>query len=323
MLGMIADLVDMKKKSNRAIVKKGLDSIQNVGLSEMVRKKNAMTQSLKTSDVTFNIIPAINSALRYGDEEKVFELFLEEDAAIARKISNSLFLQARKRKAALTDALKDVTILSSENIIVGLMNQEKETNSSLNSVIAQKLASANKEGYGGSLRSYSGFNLRGYLLESELCTYVSGHAEAAGVGVLEGNLAELLEYIKNNVITLEKVVRYDLEVSELTAKMIAEISELNKVTGNRFESIKVKLKSPVQHFELFGSHKNHGRLSIDDFIAVKFFVSEDDEITHIKSGDVAETIGEPSVNRWYHGSYKEIIVDHQILIDEVSKVELG
>jgi len=77
MLGMIADLVDMKKKSNRAIVKKGLDSIQNVGLSEMVRKKNAMTQSLKTSDITFNIIPAINSALRYGDEEKVFELFLK------------------------------------------------------------------------------------------------------------------------------------------------------------------------------------------------------------------------------------------------------
>jgi len=209
------------------------------------------------------------------------------------------------------------------------MNQEGETNSSLNGVIAQKLASeykrpamllnANKEGYGGSLRSYSGFDLRGY----ELCTYVSGHAEAAGVGVLEGNLAELLEYIKNNVITLEKVVRYDLEVSELTAKMIAEISELNKVTGNRFESIKVKLKSPVQHFELFESHKNHGRLSIDDFIAVKFFVSEGDEITHIKSGDVAEIIGEPSVNRWYHGRYKKIIVDHQILIDEVSKVELG
>lgn len=95
------------------------------------------------------------------------------------------------------------------------------------------------------------------------------------------------------------------------------------MTGNRFESIKVKLKSLVQQFELFGSDKNHGRLLIDDFIAVKFFVSEDDEITQIKSGDVAEIIGEPSVNRWYHGRYKKVIVDHQILIDEVSKIELG
>lgn len=144
MLGMVADVVDMKKKSNRAIVKKGLDSIQNVGLSEMVRKKNAMTKSLKTSDVAFNIIPAINSALRYGEEEKVFQLFLEEDAAVARKISNALFLQARKRKAALTDALKDVTILSSENVIIGVTSQEGETNSSLNGVIAQKLASEYK-----------------------------------------------------------------------------------------------------------------------------------------------------------------------------------
>lgn len=333
MLGMVADVVNMKKKSNRAIVKKGLDSIQNVGLAEMVRKKNAMTQSLKSSDVSFNIIPAINSALRYGDEENVFKLFLEEDAAVARKISNSLFLQARKRKEALSDALKDVTILSSENVIVGVMSQEGETNSSLNGVIAQKLASeykrpaillnANKKGYGGSLRSYSGFDLRGYLLGSELCTYVSGHAEAAGVGVLEENLAGLLEYIKSNPITLEKVLRYDLEVSELTAEMIAEISKLNKVTGKKFESIKLKIKSPVQQFEFFGADKNHGRLSIDDFIAVEFFVSEDDTIAKFCSGDVAEIIGEPSVNRWYHGGYKKVIVDHQILIDEVNKVELG
>lgn len=333
MLGMIADVVDMKKKSNRAIVKKGLDNIQNVGLAEMVRKKNAFSQSLKSSDIAFNIIPAINSALRYDEQERVFDLFLEEDPAVARKISNSLFLQARKRKEALTKALDDVELLSSENVIIGLMSKEKANNSSLNGVIAQKLASEHKRpailisetkgGYGGSLRSYSGFDLREYLLASGLFVYVSGHAQAAGVKFNEENLENILQYIKDNPITLEKVVRYDLEVDELTADMIAEISELNKVTGNKFESIKVKLNSPVRQYELFGSEKNHGRLSIDDFIAVKFFVSEGDAINEIKPGDTVEVIGEPSVNRWYHGGQKKVIIDHQILIDEVNKIELG
>lgn len=333
MLGMIADVVDMKKKSNRAIVKKGLDNIQNVGLAEMVRKKNAFSQSLKSSDIAFNIIPAINSALRYNEQEKVFSLFLEEDPAVARKISNSLFLQAQKRKKSLTATLEDISILSKENVIVGVMPPGSSKNSSLNGVIAQKLASeykrpailVNESGrfFGGSLRSYSGFDLRDYLLKSGLFTYVSGHAEAAGLKFETYKMGMILQYIKDSPITLEKVLRYDLEVDELTAEMIEKISELNKVTGNRFESIKVKLNSPVRQYELFGSEKNHGRLSIDDFIAVKFFVSEGDAINEIKPGDTVEVIGEPSVNRWYHGGQKKVIVDHQILIDEVNKIELG
>ncbi|WP_161568774.1 DHH family phosphoesterase [Exiguobacterium sp. SH5S4] len=330
-LGMVADVVSVKKKSNRALIYKGLNNITNIGLEALVKLKNQFTEQLKTSDFAFNVIPTVNSALRFNDQDLVYELFTTEDEYEAKKIAKELNDRKEARRAEVQAFVESTSIIVNSNVVVGYL-ENNNGNSSMNGLVAQKLASeyskpamilnpSHIEGkLGGSLRAPGDFDLRSYLADSGLFDYVLGHASAAGFRMNSELVDDLRDYIETNEIEFEVREAYDVEVETLVSAELTDIEEINRITGAGFDSVTVKYTGYVDKAETIGKTGDHLAFMVDDIKVMKFYVKDDDPIRSIKKGDTISVLGIPSINSWYNFQKREKVYTNQILAEKVVKV---
>lgn len=330
-MGMIADVVSMKKKSNRALIYKGLNNIQNLGLRALVDLKNKYSTRLSTSDFSFNIIPTVNSALRFNDQDLVYKLFMTEDEYEAKSLANELNQLKESRRAEVEAFVDSTSIIINDNVVVGYL-EDNNGNSSMNGLVAQKLTSeynkpamiltpgVKKGKLGGSLRAQNDFDLKAYLSESGLFDYVMGHPSAAGFRIDSDKVDDLREYIETNKIEVEEVEAYDFESDCMTGAEFVDIEQFNQVTGDGFEPVKVKYTSYVDKVETIGKTGDHIALQTEFAKVLKFYAKEDDPVRSVKKGDTVAVLGIPNINVFYNFKQRERIYTNQILADKVVKL---
>lgn len=230
--------------------------------------------------ISFNIAPLFNAVCRVGsdeDKEMLFKCLLVDEAEkripsgkrghtdeMVRIIEEGYRLasNARTRQNTRKDKLLELidNVISEERlfenkVIVLAFDDFKEDYPSLAGLVCNGLIeyynrpviltfkNANG-GYSGSLRAPSNIpaydNFRKQCEESGLCSYASGHPQAAGIGIKPDCVQKLTDYFNEkykNVDTgiFEKVdFIFDVDDPELP-KVIEELSRYSTVWGTNIE----------------------------------------------------------------------------------------
>jgi single-stranded-DNA-specific exonuclease len=212
-LGTLADLMPLRNE-NRILVKKGLAAINATprpGLAELLARQNLAGKKIGTSDLSWQISPAINATGRMGKPEVAVNLFLSANQAERNKLSGEMIQMNTDRKQMGSDSWTIVEPLAKESLERYHSNlvlaASAEIHRGVTGIMANRLASCfhvpaivicfMEDGTAvGSMRSARGLNLE-CLLDpcADLFIDHGGHAFAAGFSFQKENLDEFLARI--------------------------------------------------------------------------------------------------------------------------------
>ena len=288
-LGTIADVVPLKQE-NRILAKYGLNVLQNSenpGIKALKEVAGLKDKAIRSNHVGFNLGPRINAAGRVGNAKKGVELLTAKCENKAREIAEYLESENKRRQKIQSDILKsarekilnDVDIDSEMAIIIF----DDSWHQGVIGVVASRLASefyrpviiiaTDGEVGHGSARSVPDFNLYNALVKcQEYCTdrklliSFGGHAQAAGLRILEKDISEFKE-IFNTVSTglmegehFTPTLNIDLDVklSSISNSLFKEIKSLfPHGEGNQvpvFATRNVKAVGQIRRFGVNGNH---------------------------------------------------------------------
>ena len=311
-LGTIADLVPLTVE-NRTIVRYGLQELatsSRVGIAAL-KKVADVKAEVSTVDVGFRLAPRLNAAGRLDDAKRGVELLLTSDPELAAHLAEELDAANRERQAIekeiLADALdrlmndetlkgRTAVVLASENWhpgVIGIVASRVVERCHRPTIL---IAMQNGEGK-GSGRSIPAFPLYNALaVSAERLKKFGGHQQAAGISILEHNLADFYDlfddYAAENLTADDLIPEYtvDAEISpeDLTDQLLSIINSLKPFgMGNSEPLFLLRRVEVVSHRLIKDSHlkmslningcivdsigfKMAGKLPVSEFIDILF-----------------------------------------------------
>lgn len=266
-------------------------------------------------DVAFYIGPLINSITRVGTEKEKEALFLafvdpcrmvqstKRGAKLgdlesvcqqnARQASN-----ARNRQNKIKDRAIDILEMRAQkeglldnNVIIIPVEPEDEIPQELTGLIAMAFVSKygkpcligrvnNKGMLQGSIRNNGNFEaipeLKPYLEDTGLFSYVQGHSNSAGFGIQESNIESFLSLV-NSQFSIQDfrncyLVDYVLEAKdEQLPSLFLSLAKRPECFGNGVDEIKVVVKNVQIHSPFFmGQSKDSTKISYNGIDYVRF-----------------------------------------------------
>lgn len=207
-LGTLADLMPLKNE-NRILVRQGLAAINEnprPGLAELLARQGLAGKKAGTSDLSWQISPAINATGRMGRPGEAVKLFLSADLAERNRLVDDIIKMNDDRKQLGSDGWSVVEPLAKEslerlhkNLVLAA---SAEIHRGVTGIMANRLSACfhvpaivmcfMEDGTAvGSMRSARGLHLDA-LLEpcADLFIDHGGHAFAAGFSLKKENLDE-------------------------------------------------------------------------------------------------------------------------------------
>ncbi|MFN0138815.1 MAG: single-stranded-DNA-specific exonuclease RecJ [Pyrinomonadaceae bacterium] len=205
-IGTVADVMQLTGE-NRAIVALGLLDLpktDSLGLKALMEAADCRSEMTSYS-IGFRIGPRINAAGRMDVARHVIELFEEADFGKARQLAALLDSRNRERQK-MQQHITELALTETENhdgrhfVVVAGENWHRGVIGLAASRIAEKLYRPTivlsiEDGVAhGSARSIPGFHLLDALEScADLFEQFGGHAAAAGMKIVEGNIARARE----------------------------------------------------------------------------------------------------------------------------------
>lgn len=224
-----ADIVDMTGE-NRVFAFYGLKQINSnprIGLKVLL-EASLRTKNLTMSDIVFGIAPRINAAGRIDHAKKAVQILVEEDYNNAKKFSEGIEQNNKKRKELDQEITKEALAMIDKNKKSTVVFSEKWHKGVVGIVASRLIESYYKptivfaEAAGlftGSARSVHGFDIYAALLKcSHFCEKFGGHKYAAGLSVKKENLQPFINAFEDAVsetITAEQLspkIKIDIEI---------------------------------------------------------------------------------------------------------------
>ena len=240
-LGAIGDVSNVADKEIRYYVTKGLNNITNPFIKATMERKGL--KEMTGRDASFSIISMVNAVTRVGTIEEKYDLF----NAIVSDSTETTTVEVRKKNKStgkfdkiptemtvhdiivkkcesiktkqdkiVKEFLDKVEILYDGNVLIGLL--EEEAPSSITGLIAMKLSDKKQkpvmigkeynDSLAGSLRAPDGLDFKGFLTESELFDFVSGHASAAGWKIGRKKIDDLYQFIDKFLFKIKNPFYY-------------------------------------------------------------------------------------------------------------------
>lgn len=234
-LAALADIMPMKNE-NRIFVKNGIDNIKKngpcQGLAELIAKMRINPACINSGDLSWTLIPAINSAGRLGKQDLAIKLLLSEDARERNNLAQEIFLLNEERKNCVKNSLdliwpeteksfnehdKKLCVIYDERInpgITGLLAQKLMGQFNVPSIIITK----QDEECIGSIRSCRGLNAPDFLESfGDFFLNYGGHNEAAGFSFNKEKLSDFLQHIKDSLASINlgeetQTIQIDAEI---------------------------------------------------------------------------------------------------------------
>lgn len=254
-LGTLADLMPLCGE-NRLLVKRGmvqLNSVERGAIHELLLQQRLLGKRISTTDVGWQISPAINATGRLGVPDKAAELFITSDDERRRKLTEEI-LSLNKQRKKLGDTAWSKVLPKAEKSLEELggkmvMVKDAAIHRGITGIIAARLMqyfgvpatviAKLETNLVGSMRSIKGFHLKEFLHSFEdIFIDYGGHDYAAGFSLYEDRFAEFENRFKETVLSLPP-----LEQVEETLDIDAELplSYLNP-----------QLHGLVEQFEPYG-----------------------------------------------------------------------
>ncbi|MBI4698168.1 MAG: single-stranded-DNA-specific exonuclease RecJ [Nitrospirae bacterium] len=248
-LGTIADSVPLTGE-NRILVTYGIKALNNnpsrPWMPYLKDSAGIINRDIRSGLLAYTIIPRINAAGRIGDANEVVELFLTQDASEAKRISDFLEEQNRKRQkieeGVFRSALAQIDASDPGHAIV---LYSTEWHQGVIGIVASRLVemfyrpailfSVKDSIAKGSGRSIPPFNIHKGISEcSDLLLSYGGHSQAAGIKLHIGKMPDFTEKIniivesalrdKDVIPSIE--IEAGMELSDINFNLIKELSRL-------------------------------------------------------------------------------------------------
>ena len=317
-VGIIADMMDMRKEDNRAICAKGFDNLDNLGLRVVLNG-----HVFNSTSVRFSIAPLVNAAQRLKQNELALQLFLEgKTAKEYESIVEELKKCKEEQKVLTAEALEKADIKETSSFVIATIGNTEKTEG-LSGLIANQIAKDRQKPtifvqdkgdmWRGSIRSYGVSNLRSLINETGLAIS-EGHEEAAGISIAKSDLEHFLSVLEKELPeNPEQIIYVDAEIgdlADLTLEDVQFIESINLVTGEHFEPITIMIANVVPD-KIFAIGKKHTKMICGDVALLMWNTTKPVDDWPRNKWKAFDIIGEPTISR-YNG--KEEI---NIIISEI------
>lgn len=329
-VGMYSDVMRVDVYENRFMIMHGLRNMKNVGLVRILKGGKVDLFKIDSSAIGFTIAPLLNGVARMDNIKLAIDILLTDDDNEAKKLRLKMQKLNDSRKV-LQKQIVDQYLTKVDNNRKVIMVFDEQASKGFNGVVAQQLAQTykrpalvgrlHKGTASGSFRSFGGFNMQDFLMESGLVEEAKGHTQAGGFVIKEENLKALEQYIEDNLPELkdrEPTIIYDIEIGiEDVPEYIKPMEQFNKVTGNGFPKVITRVNGAmIEKVETLGKTKETRKFkTFDDFELIKFKV---DESYGNEAGiyDTIDAVGELKMNEWYNFSKKEKVAIPQLILED-------
>lgn len=267
--GLIADMMDVKDSwENRYICWRGLNSIKNIGIQEILNGYRPDGQA-----ISYSIAPLINACNRTNNNELAMKLLLTQDKREAKAIVKQMKEIKKQQDALVDENVNDIefqirnSLTKQSRAISGFVND-----GGFSGLIANKLSSKYQmpciilhdnedetDVYKGSMRSYGLENFRD-VINKLGCGKAMGHPGASGLIIPKDSYDKLIQKINEVLADVEFKVTIEadieLNVNNITFDLVQKIQQLNLITGTGFKNIQVFFRNvPVERLTLMqGKH---------------------------------------------------------------------
>ncbi|MCX7909978.1 MAG: DHH family phosphoesterase [Endomicrobia bacterium] len=295
-IATIADMVDMKTETNRAIVSKGLKYLNNTDsaiFEPVMRFFNENNIAINSVNISFYFIPLINSASRMNNTQAIHLLLNESTSEQGFAFLMNINDQRKRQQSLIEEKLFKEINLDNRYIYYIL----KENYPGLISAIATKLNTlTNKPVFLGSMFKENGqnfykFSARGeniYKIISDLHKKIGfkvfgGHEFACGFVVEETKLKILEKMIHESLKHIEpksKEFFVDCVLDNIPKDYIEKINILEPF-GNGFPVPTIYTKLPKEK-QIESINNKHTKIIIDEHSDVVFWNNKDEKIKDAK-----------------------------------------
>lgn len=277
-LGTIADVMPLIDE-NRALVAEGLTKSRTCIKAIL----DVCNKEVKTAtDLSFTVIPRLNSAGRLGKTDIAVKLLNSDDYAEAYNLALQLENINTQRKD-ITEDIFTKAKFQAENII----SNEPETkfivvagenwHEGVIGIVAAKLCSefnlpaivcsVDGDKAHGSGRSVGEVDLHKLILgASDLLIKFGGHKGACGLTIEANKINEFREYLNKNVEIVESSLDFDMvvDLSELTINDVLELDAIEPCGNGNEAALFVAKNILLKNAKAVGADKNHLSCQITD-----------------------------------------------------------
>lgn len=315
-ISILSDSMDIRYYENYSFIKWGKLHIHK-NLKPFVETLN---KGDTNKDYSFGLIPCCNSLIRLGeleDKENLFRAFCGEIDNVDKIISRCKSLHSKQsadvKKIIESDLIK---IIYSEKIILVHI----ELDSPLTGLIANKLMSKynkpiilvhtnqidDKDVYMGSARSPSFFDLKQFLIDSNLFEFCQGHSYAFGLAYDINKEQDIISYLNTADVPSEAVetVLISDELNYIPNDIFAFNEAYKEYFGNSIPIPSIHIKPFLiynRDVRVIGKSNNVIKFHKWGVDFLMFFVNQETKNKFFLNSEQniplnVELIGEPSIN---------------------------
>ncbi len=237
-LGTLADLMPLHGE-NRLLVKRGmrqLNAVERAGIHQLLLQQRLLGKRLSTTDVGWQISPAINATGRLGVPDKAAELLITDDAETRQRLAEEVLGLNKERKKlgdaawkkVLPKAQRSFDELNGQMVLV----KDKSIHRGITGILAARLVQffgvpatvvADLQSHlVGSMRSVKGFHLKGFLYNfDDIFMDYGGHDYAAGFSLKHECFEEFQQRFSAAVADL-KPQEQEEDVLDIDAELPAD-----------------------------------------------------------------------------------------------------
>lgn len=324
--GLVGDMMDMTVMENRYIVSKGLSKIYNPAIKKIVGGFE-----FNSNAISFSVAPIINASNRIGKNEIAMKAFIEDDnktlLKYMRELKKCKELQNAEVDKILPNAIQSCEEQKDKKMIVVFINTDYGISGLLGNKLLEKyqrpilILKDCGDTYKGSMRATGVDDFRKICNESGLAK-ADGHELASGIEIKKELLNEFTSYIEETLSELksDSVVDVDiqLDISDITRKMVDLIKSIDKISGTNFKPIKVYINN-IYDYEI-GNMSDYKHLTIkpNDYLLIikwNYNGSFDEMEDHSLVNDELKVVG--TVDSGFLG--RKFVL--KVVCDEIEEVE--
>jgi single-stranded-DNA-specific exonuclease len=322
------------------------------------------TTRLSPIGIAFYIVPLINALIRVGsmnDKELLFRNFIEGDTlvqstkrgakpgqmeTIAEQNARNCINAKSRQKRAEDNALDYLSMiierdnLTDNKILIIDVDDPSKVDSTITGLIAMKvmnvyhrpvlLGRTNSDGeLKGSIRNDDKSelkDLRQFLLDSNLCTYVQGHANAAGFGINRSNVDKLNEYaneklkdidFNEGVYSVDFIFNEDEDCLDL---LFSDIDYYHDLYGQGFNEPLIVIEDiPVncRDIQVMGKTADTIKFSHNGVEYIQFHAKDFLKSIDGKDNITITVLGRASINRFMGKETPQLIITDYNIRDSI------
>lgn len=322
-ISIISDSMDVRTYENRWFVKYILDDKEHIENSFMYELFDKLGNTYNQRDISFKVVPLINSVIRCGTIEEKQQLFLAFDSKNVDDTVKMCHHYHQEQMTIVSNFIEhhqaEINEQANSNITV---IDAKDIPQNFSGLIAGKISGLTNKPciVGKTIKGELSGSFRGNISIETLrdlpsVVFAQGHSGACGIRLKTQNLDDFRASVDKMNISTEREVIASYSANKLQMGIFDEFVGHDDLWGHKLDipifyiyNIKVNSKD----IDIIGKNKNTIKLSMDKYVIMFFRLTEEQKnMFHLdKHVDLnISVVGKLNINEYYGRRTNQIIVD--------------